>query len=366
MDRRRAARARQVRRRRFGAGLLLAVVAGLVWLIVRAGPAHHPTPAVAHARSAARGAARHRAASVPTAAELARIPVGRWTLRPPALLSRGEVSAARVGDAVYVVGGFTTNDRSTAAVERFDPRSGRWSMSRPLPQALNHMSAVGYGQNLYVVGGYSQSGDTSAGAVRSFWRFSPASGRWTPMPDAPLARAAAGAAVLGHRLYVAGGRSDTLTTIATLAIFDFDSGRWSLGPSLHHAREHVAAVAADGAVWLLGGRALGQGSFADVERYRPGGAAWQRMAPMPVARSGFQAVFASGEIVAVGGEDATSMIGEVDALNPATRRWRRLADLPTPRHGLGLIALGPLVFAIEGGPQPGLTMSRAVQRLRVS
>jgi N-acetylneuraminic acid mutarotase len=227
------------------------------------------------------------------------------------------------------------------------------------------MSAVGYGGDLYVVGGYSQASDTSAGAVRSFWRFDPAAGRWTSMPDAPLARAAAGAAVLGHLLYVAGGRSDTLTTIAALAIFDFDSGKWSLGSPLAHAREHVAMVAADGAVWLLGGRQLGQGNFADVERYRPRTRAWERMAPMPIARSGFQAVLANGKIVTVGGEDATATIGEVDALDPATGRWSRLADLPTPRHGLGLIAFGPLVFAIEGGPQQGLTTSRLVQRLRV-
>ena len=365
LDRRRAARARQVRRRRFGGALTLAVVAGLVWLIAGTGTAHHATPATAHARSAAPSAARHRPASVPSASELARIPVGRWTIRPASLLSRGEVSAARVGNAIYVVGGFATNGRSTAAVERFDPSSGRWSISRPLPRPLNHMSAVGYAGNLYVVGGYSQAGDTSAGAVRSFWRFDPASGRWTPMP--------AGAAGPGRRRcgrpraspLRGGGRSDTLTTIATLAIFDFDSGRWSLGPPLHHAREHVAAVAADGAVWLLGGRALGQGNFADVERYRPGDAAWQRMAPMPVARSGFQAVFANGQIVTVGGEGPAGTIGEVDALSPATGRWTRLRDLPTPRHGLGLVALGPLVYAIEGGPQPGLTTSRAVQRLRV-
>jgi N-acetylneuraminic acid mutarotase len=227
------------------------------------------------------------------------------------------------------------------------------------------MSAVGYDGKLYVVGGYSQAGDTSTGAVRSFWRFDPGTGRWSAMPPAPLARAAAGAAVLGHRLYVAGGRSDTLTTISTLAIFDFDTGRWSVGPPLHHAREHVAAVAADGAVWLLGGRALGQGNFTDVERYQPGAAAWQEMAPMPIARSSFQAVDAAGKIVVVGGE-STVTFGEVDELDPATDRWSRLANLPTPRHGLGLVADGPLVFAIDGGPQAGLTMSRVVQRLRVA
>ena len=268
-----------------------------------------------------------RKPSSPAGPSLAGIPVGRWTTQPDSPLSRGEVSAALVGNDAYVVGGFDTTLHTTAAVQRLDLRTGRWSISTPLPVALNHMSAVGYRGHLYVVGGYSMSGDTSTGAVRSFWRFDPASGRWSAMPAAPLARAAAGAAVLGHRLYVAGGRSDTQTTISNLAIFDFDTGVWSLGPPLHHAREHVAAVAAAGAVWLLGGRALGQGNFADVERYTPGSSAWEQMAPMPIARSSFQAVNADGKVVVVGGE-STVTFSEVDELDPSADRWTRLPDLP--------------------------------------
>lgn len=315
---------------------------------------------------AAAGSQPHKQTAVaPAGPSLAGIPIGRWTALPATPHSRGEVSAALVGDAIYVVGGFDTTAHTTALVERLDLKTGRWTASRPLPQPLNHMNAVGYGGKLYVVGGYSQPGDTSAGAVRNFWSFDPATGRWSAMPPAPLPRAAAGAAVMGHSLYVAGGRSDTLTTISTLAIFDFDTGRWSLGPPLHHAREHVAGVAAGGAMWILGGRAVGIGNFADVERYRPGASGWDRLAPMPVARSGFQAVNVAGKIVVVGGEGPSGTIGEVDELDPATGRWTRLPDLPVARHGLGLVAVGPLVYAIEGGPEPGLTTSSVVERLRL-
>jgi Galactose oxidase, central domain/Kelch motif len=362
--------ARTYARRRIVALLGLIAVVGLVALT--AGAIGDGTGR-GHARAAhpAHGAATSRALS-PTsrphsapAPSLAGIPVGRWTDMPTAPTSRGEVSAAPLGQMAYVVGGFDQSGRTTATVQRLDLRDGRWSTSVEMPEPLNHMSAVGYDGKLYVVGGYSQPSDTSAGAVRGFWRFDPATGRWSVMPDAPLARAAAGAAVLGHRLYVAGGRTDTLTTISTLAIFDFDTGKWSLGPPLQHPREHVAAVAADGAVWVLGGRALGQGNFTYVERYRPGASEWQQMPTMPIARSGFQAVAVRGKVVVVGGEGPAGTIGEVDRLDPSTGRWSRLPDLPTPRHGLGLVAEGPLVFAIDGGPHPGLTTSSVVQRLRV-
>jgi N-acetylneuraminic acid mutarotase len=350
---------------------LLLALGGLAAVLLSGSNDHGRQAAVGQAQRSSGSRARKTASPTPhnhaaaPALSLAGIPVGRWTALPPARHSRGEVSAALVADSIYVVGGFDTTGHTTSLVERLNLRTGRWSTSRPLPRPLNHMNAVGYGGSLYVVGGYSQPGDTSAGAIRNFWRYDPTAARWTAMPSAPLPRAAAGAAVMGHRLYVAGGRSDTLTTISTLAIFDFDARKWSLGPPLHHAREHVAGVAADGAVWILGGRAVGLGNFADVERYRPGASSWDRLPPMPVARSGFQAVNVGGKIVVVGGEGPAGTIAEVDELDPATGHWSRLPDLPIARHGLGLVADGPLVYAIEGGPQPGLTTSTVVERLRL-
>jgi Kelch motif protein len=361
-------RASTHRRRRLTAvGALVVVIAVLVWLIAPGGSTSHPhraAQATAHRSHKAPHASKTKT-TTPAALSLTGVPVGRWVSLPDSPTSRAEVSAARLGDDTYVVGGFDTAGQSSSLVQRYDLRTGRWATVAPLPQPLNHMSAIGYAGRLYVVGGYASPGDTSTAAVRGFWRYDPATDRWQSMPDAPVARAAAGAAVIGHRLYVAGGRNDASSALSSLAIFDFDTGHWSLGPSLAHPREHVAAVAADGALWLLGGRALGLGSFTYVERYRPGAGAWESMPAMPAARSGFQAVAVGNGIVLVGGEDGTQMVPEVDRLDLGTDHWSRLADMTTPRHGLGVVADGPLIFSIDGGPQPGLVTSQAVQRLRV-
>ena len=58
---------------------------------------------------------------------------------------------------------------------------------------------------------------------------------------------------------------------------------------------------------------------------------------------------------------AGGTIASVYAFDTTSRRWRRLPDLPTPRHGLGVVATGRTVYAIAGGPQPGLTTSGAVE-----
>jgi hypothetical protein len=63
---------------------------------------------------------------------------------------------------------------------------------------------------------------------------------------------------------------------------------------------------------------------------------------------------------------AAGTSGAVFALDLRTGAWSRLPDLPTPRHGLGVVAFGRDVDAIGGGPQPGLTVTGANERLALS
>jgi len=69
--------------------------------------------------------------------------------------------------------------------------------------------------------------------------------------------------------------------------------------------------------------------------------------------------------VSVGGEAPSGTLAKVYAFDVVRRRWRRLADLPTPRHGLGVAAFGRSVYAIGGGPRPGLFVSDANESLLV-
>ena len=68
-------------------------------------------------------------------------------------------------------------------------------------------------------------------------------------------------------------------------------------------------------------------------------------------------------IVSVGGEEPGGTIESVYAYSVGTRRWSRLPDLPTPRHGLGVVAWRGRVYAIAGGPEPGLHVSGANEYL---
>ncbi|HEX4929776.1 MAG TPA: kelch repeat-containing protein, partial [Gaiellaceae bacterium] len=224
---------------------------------------------------------------------------------------------------------------------------------------VDHAAAASANGRVYVIGGYGRDRaplDTVFALENGAWR------RLASLPDA---RAAAAAAIAGGRLYVLGG-VDGRRGLARIAFaFDLRTGRWTRipGPS---PREHLAAAASGTRVFALGGRSAGiDTNSARFESYDPRTRRWTRLAPVPQARGGTGAALVSGRIVSIGGEQPQGTIRSVYAYDLRTKRWRRLADLPSPRHGLGVVAHEGRVYAVAGGPQPGLTVTGAVESLPV-
>jgi hypothetical protein len=81
--------------------------------------------------------------------------------------------------------------------------------------------------------------------------------------------------------------------------------------------------------------------------------------PAYAVAGGTAATTAGGWLISAGGEAPTGTIADVDAYRPGAGAWTRLPDLPTPRHGLALAAVAGRVYAIAGGPLPGLHVSTA-------
>jgi N-acetylneuraminic acid mutarotase len=287
-----------------------------------------------------------------------------WAPLPAATLERTEVAAARIDRSIYVVGGFVPGGASTGAVERYDIRRRRWSRVRRMPLALNHTTAIAHRGRLYVHGGYEGPLSRPTGALL---RYNPLTNRWRRLRPAPTARAAHAAAFVGERLYVAGGANDS-GSLRSLEIYDLARRRWTSGPSFTGpARNHTTGVASGGRFYVLAGR--DSTNFTAAERYNPRGRRWERLPDLRTPRGGIASVrLRDGRIVVFGGEELApgdSTIAEVELFDPRTGRWRSLPDMRTPRHGLGGAALGSRVFALEGGPQPGLAFSDAIEFLDV-
>jgi N-acetylneuraminic acid mutarotase len=288
-----------------------------------------------------------------------------WRALAPATLQRTEVAAARIGRHVYVVGGFERQSGLTSdALERYDIRTNRWRRLRSMPTGLNHATAAAHRGKLYVHGGYTARRNLTS-ATRRLFAYDPRRDRWQRLASSRVPRAAHALAVLGGKLYAAGGKNDR-GGLRSLEVYDFGRRRWSAGPRLKGpARDHMTGVAAGGFFYALAGRDGGR-NFTVAERYSPSRRRWSLLPSMRKARGGIaSAAVSRGRVVVFGGEEAQGTIAEVELFDPRSRRWLSLPAMRTPRHGLGGVSLGNRVYAIEGGPQPGFHFSDAIEYLDV-
>jgi N-acetylneuraminic acid mutarotase len=279
-----------------------------------------------------------------------------WSQREQLPLPRTEVAAAVLNGRIAVAGGFLLDGSSSRAVDLYAPGTERWTRLPDLPLGVNHAMAAVWRGRLVVVGGYAGPGRP----LRGGWELR--GGRWRALPRPPEARAAAGAAVSGSKLYVVGGVGPN-GLARRMLVFDLVRRRWTTAPG-PTTREHLAVAALGGRVYALAGRKAGiDTNVALLENWRPGWRRWRRLPPVPTTRGGTGVAAIGRELVSVGGEEPAGTIRDVWAYHVDRRRWRRLPDLPTPRHGLGVVALGGRVYAIAGGERPGLFVSGANETL---
>jgi N-acetylneuraminic acid mutarotase len=276
-----------------------------------------------------------------------------WKQGAPLPLPRTEVTGARLGSEIVVIGGYLADGRSSSRVDAYSPSRNRWRKLPDLPVAVNHAMAASYRGRLYVVGGYGGEVRASVFAGR----------RWRPLPNLPAPRAAAGAAIVRGKLYVVGGVA-AAGLARKMLVLDLRALKWSSlpGPT---PREHLAVTARKGVIYALAGREAGT-NFDYFEAYTPARRHWTRLPRVPERRGGTGAAVAGDRIVSLGGEEPRGTIRSVYAYNVRSRSWRRLADMRTPRHGLAVVAFGRRVYAIAGGPRPGLYVSSANEYLALT
>lgn len=278
---------------------------------------------------------------------------------------RSEVGAARIGDRIYVVGGFLGDGSTTGSMAAYDISDDEWHTLPSLPLPANHPGVASLRGKLYVLGGQRGTQNRRSDAL---FRYNPQTRRWKRLPAAPTARAAMGFAARGKKLFAVGGQNDRSFELRQLEVYDVRKHKWRRLDPMPTGRNHLTAVAADGTIWAIGGRRPGTQNLRTVERYDPAAGRWRRGPKLNVARSGIASVVADRSIVVFGGEDlgpGGTTIAEVERLR--LRRpllgWRLIEPMPAPRHGLGGAAKDGFVYALEGGTQPGFSVSSIVERL---
>ena len=178
-----------------------------------------------------------------------------------------------------------------------------------------------------------------------------AAGRWTTLPNAPLAGRADDAVVwTGEQLLVWGGvREATSGVFADGAALDPSPGRWQmLPPSPLSAREEPAAVWAGDQMIVWGGDDGGDQAtrreYVDGAAYFPTTRTWRLLPAAPLEpRSGAAMFWTGSEVLVFGGltpkRDLHQPVSATELLDgaiydPGTRRWTSLPAYPQGAAGV--------------------------------
>ncbi|MEV6691841.1 S8 family serine peptidase [Micromonospora sp. NPDC051196] len=254
-------------------------------------------------------------------------------------------AAAWLDGKVYSVGGGSSTGTERKAWV-YDPSANAWTALPDLPVARSKPTAAAVNGKLYVIGGWGGSGAT----VATVDVFDPAAGTWSTVGGAtnPAPVAAAGAAVLGGKVYLVGGCADsTCTDSDRVVVFDPGTGSFGTGAAYPHPVSWLSCGGIGSSVYCAGG--TGSTEYTDAYRYDPAADNWSPLPSMPVELWGSQYAAAGGLLVLAGGvtDGSTAVTNRTVGFDPATGAWR---DLPNARFGRyrGAAACG--AYKIGGSP----------------
>ena len=296
---------------------------------------------------------------------------GHWRFEHDAPVPSPEAGAVTVGGYVYLVGG-QGREGTEPKLLRFDPRTGEYRREPDAPVAIDHPVVTAHDGEVILVSGYVNGSEPT----NRTWAYSPRSRKWRELPPMRTARGAAAGAVVGDRLYIAGGTTrfgNENEPIDSLEIYDFDSHRWLRGPPMPTPRHHFGVGLVDGRLFFAGGRQPQHMALAAFEEFDPSSGRWRRMPDLPTPVGSPAVTAADGMVIVTGGGEDTIHPGEPGgwdtrasyAYEVRRERWIRLPDMRKARHGHSMAAVGGKVYVFRGIPCPGYGEMSSAESLRL-
>lgn len=158
-----------------------------------------------------------------------------WSTRSPMLLARSQSVVVKAKGRVYVIGGYNNSTGDIQGdVQIYDPAQAQWTIGPSMLTLRTSICGAEIGSKIYIFGGFIRTPSPDG----SFLIESPqstveeldtATMAWTTKAPMPTARFAAGASVLGGRIYVMGGSSASASAVSTVEIYDPQTDSWSIG-----------------------------------------------------------------------------------------------------------------------------------------
>lgn len=239
--------------------------------------------------------------------------------------------------------------------------SNAWTVKQSLSPWRQAMAAGTINGIVYVVGGLSR--DLKSLARVDAYRV--ATDTWSQVATMPGARAKPnGASVINGRLYVTGGSNATGVATRTLFVYDPGANTWS-------RQADIPQGGCGGSQGVIGGRLyVYTGCYAEESegvffRYDPASNGWLRRAAPPTDHKGGAGGVINGKFYLVGGfkvlncavDDQPAICDDLDnalhVYDPATNSWTSKAFIPVKLVGMSAVALNGKLYVVAGETEFG-------------
>ncbi len=223
----------------------------------------------------------------------------------------------------------------------------RWRELAKLPSPRFGLALATYENKIYAIAGEGAGG--ASGAVE---RYNPDTNTWDELSEKPTPVGDVGAAIIGGKIYVPGGKTSSNQVTNILEIYDPLQDSWSKGTSLPVALSAYGLVAFEGKIYLFGGWD-GENYLSTVYEYDPEQDRWTQKSTMSKARAYAGAVVDEGRIFVVGGYDGQNALRMNDQYSPQEEGtgqspWESRALLPQGRYAMGIASIADSIYVVGG------------------
>lgn len=286
--------------------------------------------------------------------------LGTWSEKAPMPKPRAGAAVAALDGQLFVVSG-VDESATTDAVDVYDPATDKWTTRASIPTARTAAGAAAIAGKLYVFGGCGRNSegnhDCRVATTNVVEVYDPHTNAWTTRAPMPTPRSLMAAAVIGGRLYVAGGMGPCppCPNYSVLEVYDPLTDTWDVSrASMPVALNGAGGAALNGKFYVAGGNNGGNSETKGTNLlsvYDPALDKWEIRAPLPAAREALGLEEVHGVLYAIGGIAGHEESNLVEAYDPVRNIWSTKAALPVVRTYLQPVAINGLIYvAGSGGP----------------
>jgi len=276
---------------------------------------------------------------------------------------REDCSFVEVNGLFFLVGG-----RGIKPVDVFDPKTNTWQHKGNTPVELNHFQAVAYKNFIYVVGAMN-GGFPHEKPLENVYIYNTLTDVWTKGPAMPPGRlrGSGGTVVYKDKIYLVCGIQDGHWDGFSTWMDEFDpaTGAWTILPDAPHARDHFNATVMGHKLYLAGGRRtsfktheIATLTVPEIDVYDFKKKGWETLPAdknLPTVRAGCAAVVYKDQLLIIGGESVAQKEShhEVEAYDTQTGHWLKLPGLVTGRHDTGALTYKGSIYIAAGSANSG-------------